>query len=107
MDGSIIPGTIRGRGADHRGVGGHRRGGDERGVPSLPPMAARGRGGVILLASTAAYQPCPYWATYGATKAFNLMLGEALWAELAPRGVEVLALSPGYTRTEFQQAANV
>ena len=70
-------------------------------------MVARGRGGVILLASTAAYQPCPYWATYGATKAFNLMLGEALWAELAPKGIEVLALSPGYTRTEFQQAASI
>lgn len=73
----------------------------------LPKMVARGRGGVILLASTAAYQPCPYWATYGATKAFNLMLGEALWAELSPRGVEVLALSPGYTKTEFQQAAHI
>ena len=73
----------------------------------LPPMVARGRGGVILFASTAAYQPCPYWATYGATKAFNLMLGEALWAELSPRGIDVLALSPGYTKTEFQQAANI
>lgn len=73
----------------------------------LPKMVERGRGGVILLASTAAYQPCPYWATYGATKAFNLMLGEALWAELAPKGIDVLALSPGYTKTEFQQAANI
>lgn len=73
----------------------------------LPQMVQRGRGGVILLASTAAYQPCPYWATYGATKAFNLMLGEALWAELTPKGIDVLALSPGYTKTEFQQAANI
>ena len=73
----------------------------------LPKMVERGRGGVILLASTAAYQPCPYWATYGATKAFNLMLGEALWAELSPKGIDVLALSPGYTKTEFQQAAHI
>jgi short-subunit dehydrogenase len=73
----------------------------------LPKMVERRKGGVILIASTAAYQPCPYWATYGATKAFNLMLGEALWAELAPQGVDVLALSPGYTKTEFQQSANV
>lgn len=73
----------------------------------LPGMVKRGKGGVILVASTAAYQPCPYWATYGATKAFNLMLGEALWAELAPRGIDVLALSPGYTKTEFQEAANI
>jgi uncharacterized protein len=54
-----------------------------------------------------AFLPTPYWATYGATKAFNLMLGEALWAELSPHGVDVLALSPGYTKTEFQQAANI
>ncbi|MFO0591435.1 MAG: SDR family oxidoreductase [Polyangiaceae bacterium] len=73
----------------------------------LPKMVERGRGGVILLASTAAYQPCPYWATYGATKAFNLMLGEALWAEVGPKGVDVLALSPGYTKTEFQEAAHI
>lgn len=71
----------------------------------LPAMAARGKGGAILFASIAAYQPCPYWATYGATKAFILMLGEALWAELSPRGVEILALSPGYTTTEFQAVA--
>jgi len=73
----------------------------------LPAMVERGKGGVILLASTAAYQPCPYWATYGATKAFNLMLGEALWAELSPKGIDVLALSPGYTKTEFQEAAHI
>jgi hypothetical protein len=73
----------------------------------VPAMVARGRGGVILFSSIAAYQPCPYWATYGATKAFNLMLGEALWAELGPRGIEVLALSPGYTATEFQEVAGI
>jgi short-subunit dehydrogenase len=73
----------------------------------LPAMVERKRGGVILVASTAAYQPTPYWATYGATKTFNLMLGEALWAELRPHGVDVLALSPGYTKTEFQASANV
>jgi short-subunit dehydrogenase len=72
----------------------------------LPQMVARGRGGVILFSSIAAYQPCPYWATYGATKAFVLMLGEALWAELSPKGIEVLALSPGYTATEFQEVAS-
>ncbi|MFN7974200.1 MAG: SDR family NAD(P)-dependent oxidoreductase [Acidobacteriota bacterium] len=73
----------------------------------IPPMVQRKRGGVILFASIAAYQPCPYWAVYGygATKAFNLMLGEALWAELRPHGIEVLALSPGYTVTEFQDVA--
>lgn len=73
----------------------------------IPAMVRRRRGGVILLASIGAYQPCPYWATYGATKAFNLMLGEALWAELRPHGVDVLALSPGYTTTEFQEVAGI
>jgi len=62
-------------------------------------MAARGRGGVILLSSLAAFQGSPYLATYGATKAFNLALAEALWFELRPHGVDVLACCPGATRT--------
>jgi uncharacterized protein len=71
----------------------------------LPPMLRRGKGGLIFVASTAAYQPTPYFAVYGATKAFDLMLAEALWAELRPRGIAVLGLSPGYTETEFQMVA--
>ena len=67
-----------------------------------PDMKARGRGGIIFVASTAAYQPTPYMATYAATKVFDLFLAEALWAELAGHGVEVLALSPGHVRTGFQ-----
>ena len=67
-----------------------------------PEMKARGRGGIIFVSSTAAYQPTPYLATYAATKAFDLFIAEALWAELSEHGVEVLALSPGYTRTGFQ-----
>ncbi len=67
-----------------------------------PDMKARGRGGIIFVASTAAYQPTPYMATYSATKVFDLFLAEALWAELAGHGVEVLALSPGHVRTGFQ-----
>lgn len=70
-----------------------------------PGMVARGRGGIIFVASTAAYQPSPYLATYGATKGFDLLVAEALWAELAPKGVDVLGLSPGYTETEFQDQA--
>ena len=73
----------------------------------LPPMLKRERGGLIFLASTAAYQPTPYLATYGATKAFNLMLGEGLWKECRKQGVDSLALSPGFTGTEFSQVANV
>jgi len=72
-----------------------------------PAMVERGNGALIYLASTAAYQPTPFLATYGATKAFDLMFGEAIWAELKPHGVDVLSLSPGYTRTEFQEVAKV
>src|SRR5947207_6204205 len=47
----------------------------------LPPLQARRRGAVIIVSSVAAYQPLGFAATYGATNAFDLMLGEALWAE--------------------------
>jgi short-subunit dehydrogenase len=62
-------------------------------------MAARGRGGVVLLSSLTAFQGSPFVATYGATKSFLLALGEGLWYELAPRGVDVLAVCAGATRT--------
>ncbi len=63
------------------------------------PMARRGRGGIILLSSLTAFQGSPFVATYGATKAYNLALGEALWFELKDQGVDVLAACPGVTRT--------
>lgn len=72
-----------------------------------PAMVERGRGALIFLSSLAGYQPTPFYATYGATKAFNLMFGEGLWAELKPLGVDVLVLSPGFTRTDFQKTAGV
>src|SRR5947209_5336127 len=71
----------------------------------LPAMQARRRGAVIIVASVAGYQPLGFAATYGATKAFDLMLGEALWAENRSTGVDVLALSPGPVDTEFQTVA--
>ena len=67
-----------------------------------PDMVTRGRGGIIFVSSTAAYQPTPYFAVYAATKAFDLFVAEALWAELEQHGVEVLAVSPGHCRTGFQ-----
>lgn len=73
----------------------------------LGPMLKHGKGGIIFLGSVAAYQPSPYFSTYGATKAFNLLLGEALWAELKDQGISVLSLSPGYTKTHFQENADV
>jgi uncharacterized protein len=71
----------------------------------LPGMLARGVGGVMTVASTAAFQPTPNMAVYGATKAFVLHFTEALWQETRGRGVRVLALAPGPTSTGFFDAA--
>lgn len=65
----------------------------------LPGMIARRRGGIVLMSSLTAFQGSPYTATYGATKAFNLSLGEALWYELGPLGVDVVVSCAGATRT--------
>ncbi len=67
----------------------------------LPQMTARRKGAIVNVASTAAFQPVPYMATYGATKAFLLSFSEALAAELRSQGVRVLALCPGQTETAF------
>ena len=71
----------------------------------LPAMLERGRGGVINVASTAAFQPVPYMAVYAATKAFVRSFSEALHEEVHARGVRVLALCPGPTATEFFDTA--
>ncbi|MCH7618633.1 MAG: SDR family oxidoreductase [Candidatus Marinimicrobia bacterium] len=70
-------------------------------------MVERGRGAVIFLASTAAYQGVPYFSVYSATKSFNLYLAEGLWGEYKKLGIDVLALSPGFTGTEFQSHAHM
>ena len=67
----------------------------------LPSMTERRHGVVINVASTAAFQPMPGMAVYGATKAFVLSYSEALWQECRGTGVTVLALCPGATETEF------
>ena len=73
----------------------------------LPPMVERETGAVIVVASVSGYQLGPGGAAYAATKAFDLVLGESLWAELKPFGIDALALSPGYTLTEFHEAAGI
>jgi len=70
-------------------------------------MVARRRGTIINVASTAAFQPIPYMATYAATKAFVLNFSEAVALEVRGAGVTVMALCPGPTRTEFQGTAGV
>ena len=70
----------------------------------LPGMLARGSGGILNVASTIAFQPAPYQAVYGASKAFVLSFSAALWAEARAAGVAVTALCPGPTRTGFVDA---
>ncbi|WP_072688571.1 SDR family NAD(P)-dependent oxidoreductase [Rhodococcus marinonascens] len=65
------------------------------------PDLLRGRGLLLNIASSTAYQPTPGMAVYGASKAFVLHFTEALWAEARGTGLTVLALSPGPTHTEF------
>jgi short-subunit dehydrogenase len=66
----------------------------------IPRLRKRGRGGIILVSSVEALMGCPYSAAYSASKAFVKSLGEALWGELTPEGIDVLAVCPGATDTE-------
>jgi len=71
----------------------------------LPGMIARGGGDILIVASTAAFQPVPYISAYAATKAFDLLFAEGLAEEVRQYGVRVCALCPGSTETEFFQVA--
>lgn len=62
-------------------------------------MVGRGRGGIILGGSLSSYLGSPTLAAYTASKAFSRIFSEALWAECAPRGVDVLHLNIGFTAT--------
>ena len=74
---------------------------------ALGAMMERKRGSIINVASTAAFQPIPYNATYSATKAFVLHFSEALHEEVKKHGVAVTCLCPGPVKTEFQEVAGV
>ena len=63
------------------------------------PMVERGRGGIVLVSSGAAWAGGSHLAVYSATKAFDLRLAESLWAELRPHGVDVLSMVLGMTDT--------
>lgn len=62
-------------------------------------MAARGRGGIVILSSGAGFVGAPNMAVYGATKAFDMVFAESLWCELKDRGVDALAVVMGETDT--------
>ncbi len=70
-----------------------------------PSMLKAKRGGVLNVASTAAFQPGPLMAVYYASKAFVLSFSEALWREALGTGVHVSCLCPGPTATGFRERA--
>lgn len=70
-----------------------------------PGMLANKRGGVLNVASTAAFQPGPLMAIYYASKAFVLSFSEALWEEARGTGVHVSCLCPGPTVSKFRERA--
>ena len=70
-----------------------------------PGMLANKRGGVLNVASTAAFQPGPLMAIYYASKAFVLSFSEALWEEARGTGVKVSCLCPGPTVSKFRERA--
>ena len=72
----------------------------------LPLLKTRG-GAIINVASTAAFQPTPYMASYGASKAFVLHWSLALNEELRGSGVSALAVCPGPTTTDFSKRAGL
>lgn len=64
-------------------------------------MRDRKRGGIMFTASVVGFTSVPIWATYSGSKAYDLLLAESLNVELKPYGVDVMAVCPGSTRTEF------
>ena len=64
-------------------------------------MRERRRGAIIITASVVAFTSVPVWGTYAASKAYDLLLAEALAVELEPHNIDVMAFCPGITRTEF------
>lgn len=72
----------------------------------LPVMKAKNSGGIINVASIGSFQPLPYQAVYGASKAFVLSFSEALTGELLDTNIRVMALCPGTTESRFMENAN-
>ena len=73
----------------------------------LPGMLARGRGGVLNVASMAAFQAGPYMAVYYATKAYVLFFSEALYEEVRGTAIQVSCFCPGPVATEFAAMADM
>lgn len=72
----------------------------------LPGMLTRKRGAIICLSSIVGHVPAPYMATYSASKAFNRYFALSLAGEVRDKGIDVLALCPGDTKSEFRSQAH-
>ena len=70
-------------------------------------MIKKGKGAIVNIASASAFLPMPFWTSYAASKAFLLHFTEGLWYELKEKGIDVLAVCPGGTKTEFAKTANI
>lgn len=73
----------------------------------LPQMLDRQSGAIVNIASLAAFQPVVYMSAYGATKSYVLHFTESLWAEAREKNVLVMAVCPGFTKTEFFDVAGM
>ena len=73
----------------------------------LHDMLKRGKGKIMNVASTGAFQPCPTMSVYCATKAYVLSFSEAIGNELRGTGITVTALCPGPTKTDFDKIADM
>ena len=73
----------------------------------LGGMKQRKRGAVVFLSSMAGTMPVPFMSTYSATKVFPLYFAQSLYGELAGTGIDVLAVCPGDTSTEFRDTADL
>jgi len=71
----------------------------------LNDMVARGNGGIINISSLASYQPMPYFAIYAATKSYVTSFTIALNEEYKDKGIKILGVCPGYTKTNFNKRA--
>jgi hypothetical protein len=71
------------------------------------PMRDKGRGGIILMSSLSGLAGGAYVAAYAATKSFDIVFAEALWAEMKPFGVDVLCLVAGATDTPSMARSNI